>query len=342
MALRDQPYIPLYVNDFMGDEKLRECKPQTTGVYIMLICLLHKQEEYGKITLNEFDKEHMKKDTPVINLFAKKISCHLPYSKNVIKSALKELIGREILRVDGDTLFQKRMVKDGTISETRVKAAKSKNNDKSNNQNNKNNDQNNNTLSDSDNFAIAKTRAKHEQNTEYENEYVNEYKDLKDLKNNEEKRSEETDQDFQKFWQAYPKKVAKDQAKKAFKKINPSSELLDEMLNSVEKFKKTDGWKKDGGQYIPYPATWLNNKRWEDSVEIPDVKNTSDKYADEPPLEELYAKWSNDAIEEEKRMFERERQKQAEWEEKKQREREEQMQMEREEQMREEMGLNYG
>jgi len=72
---------------------------------------------------------------------------------------------------------------------------------------------------------------------------------------------------FDIFYKNYPKKKAKDDAKRAFAKINPSEELLAEMLVAIEKFKKTDDWIKEGGKYIPYPATWLRGKRWEDEIE---------------------------------------------------------------------------
>ena len=42
MALRDQPYLPLYVQDFLTDEKLAECSAMATGVYIRLMCIMHK------------------------------------------------------------------------------------------------------------------------------------------------------------------------------------------------------------------------------------------------------------------------------------------------------------
>ena len=34
MALRNQPYIPLYVQDFLTDEKLNQCSPASQGIYI--------------------------------------------------------------------------------------------------------------------------------------------------------------------------------------------------------------------------------------------------------------------------------------------------------------------
>ena len=74
---------------------------------------------------------------------------------------------------------------------------------------------------------------------------------------------------FNQFWQAYPYKKSKGQAEKAWKKINPDETLLNEMLKSIEKAKRSQNWNKDNGEYIPYPATWLNAKGWEDEdIEI--------------------------------------------------------------------------
>jgi len=72
---------------------------------------------------------------------------------------------------------------------------------------------------------------------------------------------------FEKFWKAYPKKVSKENALKAFKKINPTESLLNELLTALDRQKISPQWTKDGGQYIPYPATWLNGRRWEDEIE---------------------------------------------------------------------------
>ncbi len=40
------------------------------------------------------------------------------------------------------------------------------------------------------------------------------------------------------------------------------------MVEKIELFKDTDQWQKEGGQYIPNPATWLNQNRWEDEIKI--------------------------------------------------------------------------
>lgn len=70
--------------------------------------------------------------------------------------------------------------------------------------------------------------------------------------------------DFDEFWNVYPKKKAKADALKAWKKLNPSAELKDTILKAVIHQRQTHDWTKDGGKYIPLPATWLNGQRWTD------------------------------------------------------------------------------
>ena len=72
---------------------------------------------------------------------------------------------------------------------------------------------------------------------------------------------------FEEFWDGYPKKVGKGAAERAWAKIKPSEELLQKMLKAIEIQKQSFDWTKEGGQFIPYPATWLNGKRWEDEYE---------------------------------------------------------------------------
>ena len=71
---------------------------------------------------------------------------------------------------------------------------------------------------------------------------------------------------FDSFWKAYPKKKAKDDAKKAFDERKPDKALLDLMLSAIAVQSKSDDWLKDAGKFIPYPATWLNDGRWQDEA----------------------------------------------------------------------------
>jgi len=87
------------------------------------------------------------------------------------------------------------------------------------------------------------------------------------MENENENENIYNDSAFAQFWEAYPKKRSKGQAEKAFKKLKPDDSLLQTILDKIELLKLTDDWKKDKGQFIPYPATWLNAKGWEDEIE---------------------------------------------------------------------------
>lgn len=68
---------------------------------------------------------------------------------------------------------------------------------------------------------------------------------------------------FDLFWNAYPKKVGKEAARKAFAKVKVDTSVL---IRAIEQQKNSAQWQKDNGQYIPNPATWLNQGRWEDEL----------------------------------------------------------------------------
>ena len=71
---------------------------------------------------------------------------------------------------------------------------------------------------------------------------------------------------FALFWQEYPRKAAKAAALKAWQKLNPSPDLVERILAHVREHKRSQDWLKDGGQFVPHPATFLNGRRWEDDI----------------------------------------------------------------------------
>ena len=85
--------------------------------------------------------------------------------------------------------------------------------------------------------------------------------------------------DFDLFWAAYPKKKAKQDAMAAFAKVSVPVQVL---LDAIAVQQRSEDWMKSNGQFIPYPATWLNGKRWEDQLE-PDATapNSRELDADE-------------------------------------------------------------
>jgi len=176
MALRNQPYFPLYVQDFMTDEKLNECSAKANGIYIRLMCIMHKSEEYGTILLKQKYKQNESKNSSKIEAnnqtekniclcFAYQLSKNMPFSIAEIEEGLSELLAEKVVYIDGDKLIQKRMQKDGIISDKRSSAG-SKGGKKSTSKRQKEN-----FASD---FAQANSEANSKQNHENEVEYENE------------------------------------------------------------------------------------------------------------------------------------------------------------------------
>ncbi|MBQ7115629.1 MAG: hypothetical protein IJN94_04350 [Clostridia bacterium] len=71
-------------------------------------------------------------------------------------------------------------------------------------------------------------------------------------------------EDFLEFWSAYPKKVGKGAAYKIFNKLKLTKKEKSAILTALDWQKKSDQWVRDNGQFIPYPSTYLNQRRWED------------------------------------------------------------------------------
>ena len=85
---------------------------------------------------------------------------------------------------------------------------------------------------------------------------------------------------FDEFWAAYPKKKSKDDAVKAFAKRKPTRALLDSMLKAIREQRVSADWLREGGQFIPYPASWLNAGCWEDVVEVETAAPANRAYED--------------------------------------------------------------
>ena len=65
------------------------------------------------------------------------------------------------------------------------------------------------------------------------------------------------------FWTAYPKKVGKIDAERAWSKAKDKPDI-ETILKSIADHIKSEQWQKDNGQFIPNPATFINQGRWYD------------------------------------------------------------------------------
>lgn len=75
------------------------------------------------------------------------------------------------------------------------------------------------------------------------------------------------DDGFEEFWNNYPKKVGKEAARKAWEKYK-SNFTLDAVLLALDWQIESDQWRRNDGQFIPNPATYLNQGRWQDQQPI--------------------------------------------------------------------------
>lgn len=88
-------------------------------------------------------------------------------------------------------------------------------------------------------------------------------------------------EDFERFWAAYPRKVDKDRAYRAWRRAGLQHCDLPDVMTALARWKMSEQWQDE--RYIPHPSVWINNRRWES--EPPKGGRRADASAD-PELEE--------------------------------------------------------
>jgi hypothetical protein len=76
---------------------------------------------------------------------------------------------------------------------------------------------------------------------------------------------------FERFWKCYPNKTGKGKAWAVWQRIKPDLQLAGKFEDAIAWQITQPQWQKDGGQFIPHAATWLNQKRWQDEPFNPPV-----------------------------------------------------------------------
>lgn len=98
-----------------------------------------------------------------------------------------------------------------------------------------------------------------------------------EIESEEEKIEYNTQNEFERFWSAYPRKVGKQKCLAWFKSHKPSTEFVNQMLTSLQAWIGSDEWTDP--KFIPHPQTWLNRGGWED--EIPQSDEAHDEAKEE-------------------------------------------------------------
>lgn len=68
------------------------------------------------------------------------------------------------------------------------------------------------------------------------------------------------------FWLPYPKKIGKGKAYEEWKRLNPANGTREKIRESITGSVNSQDWIREGGRFIPNPATWLHQRRFDDSI----------------------------------------------------------------------------
>jgi len=226
------PYLKFYAADWLADPKVRTLTLEERGFYLDLLLIMWVQKPGYKTARN-------------LSVFARNFGISRAKVERIL-SKIQAKLGQSLL-VSEDWIESPRLRKEAgraqDISEKRSEAGKQGGRPKKANA----------FEGEKPNIVIVEAEAKVD--TKEEPPIAPQGGNLQDER-------------FDQFWSAYPKKTGKGAAKKAWAKINPSAALLQKILTALEWQTKSEQWTKDRGQFIPNPATYLNQERWEDEPPV--------------------------------------------------------------------------
>jgi hypothetical protein len=111
------PSFQFYPNDWLGDMNLRMCSVATRGVWIDLLCIMHKSKKYGYLVQKESGKWS--------NMSPKTIQKLTGMTRKRIVNGLRELSKNDVIKYDDDGLmYSKRLVKDHRLRQIRMEVGK--------------------------------------------------------------------------------------------------------------------------------------------------------------------------------------------------------------------------
>lgn len=225
-----RPSFQFYPSDWLRDTALRSCSTGARGLWMDMICFMHEGEPYG----------HLKVKDKVI--LTSNLSRMVGETLEVVEGWLLELFQAGVYdTTENSVIFSKRMVRDENLRQQRAAGGIKGGNPALMNKGKVNlmvisEDKQKPTPSSSSSSSV---------NTPLPPEG-------------------DSSVEFDSFWTAYPRKVAKQAAIKSWKRLKPSPELKDRILADLRIRSLSPDWLKDGGKFVPNPATYLNGRRWED------------------------------------------------------------------------------
>jgi hypothetical protein len=232
-----RPAMMLFTGDWLTDQQLGMCGPATRGIWIDLLCLMQKNGETGRLT-------------GTVPRLARVCRCTI----NEMVVALTELAETGAADVtplqivtdsDGEvTVVSRRMQRDFRARKGSAGRQKRYRDGPGDGEVTPESRPCDGSLSSSSSVSSSNAKKK---------------KTVIDLYD---------DPSFKAFWQCAYRKTSKGAAAKAFAKACLRADVAI-ILNAWKK--QNDQWKRDAQEkrFVPHPATWLNDDRWEDEIIVP-------------------------------------------------------------------------
>ena len=237
-----RPSFQFYPGDWLQDAALRTVSVGARGLWIEMLCYMHQGSTYGYLKVN-----HNVILTPNLTRM-------VGATLQEVEGWLSELKDAGVYAVDGDgAIFSRRMIRDEEVRKARADGGKLGGNPKLMEENKVNLTPNlQPTPSSSSSSLTSSLTATSKSKSKSKPTVANAPRG-------------ERETCFDQFWEAYPAKVGKGDAIKAWKKITSLiPETLELILQALSWQRDCPAWLKDDGQFIPNPATYLNGKRWLD------------------------------------------------------------------------------
>lgn len=250
-----RPSFQFYPADWLGNTNLRRCTHAEKGAWLDVMCLMHDAEEYGVLRWP-------------LNDIAAAVHCGLEVLQSLVaKAVLKgddKVIdqpyiyvprsGRKdgepvtlIARQPGPLWYSSRMVRDEYVRQHR---------------------------GDSSRFGAAEAAHDDSPITAPTAAPKPPFSDGSSSSSSSSSKNiscppsagESPAIGFDDFWNAYPRKAAKPRAEKAWKRLHLDINGIDALMAGLDRCKQLGEWQRDI-KYVPHPATWLNDRRWEDIID---------------------------------------------------------------------------
>jgi hypothetical protein len=260
-----RPSFQFYPRDWLGDPAVRSVSRAARGMWIDMLCLMFESDRKGYLMLS---------GKPAT---LEQIACMTGCPADEASRLVSELEASGVFsRADDGAIFNRRMARDHHLHHVRsaagklgaphgVKGGRPRKTAKTANDNGKpQKTETANTpfaVSENTPFSSGNKRQKGQNNPPSSSSSTSVLTPLPPKGG--------CDARFDQFWKSYPKKAAKGAARKVWARLRPSAELLASMLAAIERQRQCEQWRRERGRFIPHPATWLGQSRWEDEVAGP-------------------------------------------------------------------------